>query len=90
MATGGDHGNGAQDHPPAPSSRALAEAVGATVGMTAGGGGGVWLVSCAWARGPWLGVLSVALAVVGFVALMIAGSVCGRMVVDHVRADRRR
>jgi hypothetical protein len=90
MATGSDHGGGTQEHPPAPPSGALAEAVGATIGMTAGGVGGAWLVSCAWARGPWLGVLSAALALVGFVALMIAGSVCGRVIADHVRAARRR
>ena len=90
MATESNHGGGTQQHPPAPPSTALAEAVGATIGMAVGTLCGAWLVNYARVGGPWAVVLSVALAAAGFIALMIAGSVCGGMVVAHVRAARRR
>jgi hypothetical protein len=83
-------GDDAQERPQAPPSGALAEAVGATTGMAVGALGGAWLVTRAWAHGPWVIVPSAALAAVGFFVLMIAGSVCGRMAVECVRAPRRR
>lgn len=90
MTSGRGHGGDARERPQAPPSGALAEAFGATAGMAVGVLGGAWLVTRAWAHGPWAVVLSAALAAVGFFVLMIAGSVCGRLAVERVRTARRR